>query len=346
MHARRTATLDRFWREAHVPSQIAEQLDKEHTISVCWPLLHRRILVRKPVYLYIFSGRRRVGDYQHFVEYFLTKYAEDGQVLLVDLALSPSHDVTDTQLMNQFLEWYRSGFVAAVLAAPPCETWSQARHNPVNLPNAPRPIRSSKHPFGLDGLTKDELDQIFVSSQLLFTALRLIFGAIIHQIPATLEHPKMPAKKDRASIWFLPWLRRFLTHQKVQLVSINQAEFGAGSVKPTDFLVAFQDGFLGVARRHRQQIDWSQLDTLVGLDSSGHWKTASGKEYPPALNALLAESHVVAAAGQRTHAISCDICEAHQQLFDFLYAGNEDFSNQTIRPDYARQFHKDLDSLD
>eukprot|EP00438_Fugacium_kawagutii_P007368 Skav218581 [mRNA] locus=scaffold2610:492381:493388:+ [translate_table: standard] len=335
-----------MWQDSHVPTQIAEQLRKEHSIVACWNHLHTKVLVRKPVYLYIFSGRRRDGDYQHFVECFLSKYAEEGQILLVDLALSKLHDVTDNTLLSQFLEWYRCGFVAAMLVAPPCETWSQARHNPVPLPNAPRPIRSSACPFGLDALSRAELDQISVSSLLLFTAIRLFFGAIVYQIPATMEHPKMPSKKERASIWFLPWIQRFLTHSEVQLVALNQAEFGAGSVKPTNFLLCCQSGFWGVIQKHRSPVDWHRLDVLAGVDAKGCWKTASGKEYPQALNAALAESHVASVSSQRVVVEVRSVVPDHQSFFDTIYAGDEDYSHQTLQPDYAKLAYRDLDCLD
>lgn len=171
MLERRRAALDRLWNEAHVPSQIRHHPDQASETTWIWPPWPTRLLVRKPVYLYVFSGRRRECDYQFYVEHFVSVYGEDGQVLLVDLALSHLHDVTDRQMLTMFLEWFRSGFVAPLLVAPPCETWSQARHNRIEGQSSPRPLRSAEFPFGLDGLTSEELDQVFVSSLLLLSSI-------------------------------------------------------------------------------------------------------------------------------------------------------------------------------
>ena len=67
---------------------------------------------------------------------------------------------------------------------------------------------------------------------------RLLLDTIIFQI-ATLEHPCMPFKNERdegAAIWSLPWMKRYLIHSSVQLVELNQVQFGAESLKPGNFL--------------------------------------------------------------------------------------------------------------
>ena len=121
-----------------------------------------------------FSGRRRPGDYQSQVEKLLGQYDIQGHVLMLDLALSDTHDVTKPQLVHQLLRWITQRAVVALLVAPPCETWSEARH----LPGEVRPLRDHLHPFGLEGLVQSELQQLWISSYLLFVSLRLFMAAI------------------------------------------------------------------------------------------------------------------------------------------------------------------------
>eukprot|EP00959_Pyramimonas_sp_CCMP1952_P164839 3445432-Pyramimonas_sp.AAC.1 len=58
----------------------------------------------------------------------------------------------------------RSGRVAGIIAGPPCETWSSARHLPVpeDAPGGrrpPRPLRSAQHSWGLGHLNTREREQ-------------------------------------------------------------------------------------------------------------------------------------------------------------------------------------------
>lgn len=346
MQERRTAALTRFWSEAHVPTQIHEELQKEHQKGWTWPVVQPRLLVRKPVFLYVFSGRRRKNDYQQFVEQFLREQGQDGQVLLIDLALSPQHDVTGHHLFDLFRSWFCCGCIASLLIAPPCETWSQARRNPTDVQNAPRPIRSAQFPFGLDGLTQAELDQILVSSSLLFVSLRLFFLAIIHQVPATMEHPHAPAKRERASIWFLPWIQRFLEHTDVELLPINQAEYGAGSLKPTHLLMCCLPLCRRAFNQHRVAFQWQDLQTLSGRDACGKWRTSYAKEYPGALNAAIAQAHVDAIACHRQYARVAEEPVSYQRDFEKLDAGGLDFEDQQMQPDYAKYSGTELFGLD
>eukprot|EP00438_Fugacium_kawagutii_P031042 Skav235371 [mRNA] locus=scaffold3967:237440:238268:- [translate_table: standard] len=70
----------------------------------------------------------------------MKEFAIDGCILLIDLALSESHDVTNPQLLSQFQRWIKEGKIGALLMAPPCETWSQARFQPTDRESDPRPV--------------------------------------------------------------------------------------------------------------------------------------------------------------------------------------------------------------
>eukprot|EP00959_Pyramimonas_sp_CCMP1952_P200856 4200929-Pyramimonas_sp.AAC.1 len=80
-------------------------------------------------------------------------------VLSVDVANRHVHgDLTVESTVRLWILLLRSGRVAAILAGPPCETWSAARHLPIpaNAPGGarpPRPLRSKDVLWGFGHVT-------------------------------------------------------------------------------------------------------------------------------------------------------------------------------------------------
>ena len=345
--SRRTQLQDNLWQELSVPHQVFHELERLHNRSYSWPAPQAPRLTRTPVYIYLYSGRRRHGDFQSQVEHFLTRFSSKGQVLLLDLAISERHDATQPTLINTLLQWFHSGCVAGFLAAPPCETWSEVRHLEVDALHAPRPLRSARYPFGVPQLQKGELEQLLISTQLLFTALLLFLVASLTSTPAILEHPREPRGQDRASIWRLPWMRALRESGLVQLHVIRQAEFGAKSSKPTHLAVCHAPDFWETMGQHRIHVDWSNLDVLHGKHADGSWRTSAAKEYPELLNRALAHTLVQASQGRASRDLEHDVdIPSFIEEFTFLYAADVSLENQHMQPDYAKHLYKHLDQLD
>ena len=228
----REAHTQVLWNEFLIPVQLSSQVQSEHDKVYQFDSVPRVQLCSAPICLYIFSGRRRLGDFQSFFEEHLAAAGAHAQVLLLDLALSPDHDVGREGLVDMILRWIRTGAVCGVLLAPPCETWSQARYRKGG-PYDPRPVRSATHPLALPGLCNRELEQVCVSNLLLFVALRILVTAMMYGIPAIMEHPAEPSRKERPSIWRLPWVRAMFSFGSLMRCCINQAAFGGVSLKPT-----------------------------------------------------------------------------------------------------------------
>ena len=203
---RRTQLQDSLWTELSVPCQIDRQLQLVHQRTYHWPDPQLSPFTASPVLLYVYSGRRRKGDFKFFADQFIQRRNLAVQVMLIDLAISDQHDAIDERLVSLLLRWMHGGAIAALMVAPPCETWTEARRIPCHNSGAPRPVRTAEHPFGTYQLTGAELSQVLVSSQLLFTAIRLILGATLCQVPGVMEHPREPKRPERASIWKLPWI--------------------------------------------------------------------------------------------------------------------------------------------
>ena len=336
-----TAESD-LWDDTWVPARLAGLVQLERRTKWTWPPFVPRPFFSFRIFLYVFSGRRRPGDYQSQVEKLLGQYDDiQGHVLMLDLALSDTHDVTKPQLVHQLLRWITQRAVVALLVAPPCETWSEARH----LPGEVRPLRDHLHPFGLEGLVQSELQQLWISSYLLFVSLRLFMAATLAGIPSILEHPREPKISSRASIWRLPWVQTMLQHAHVQRHFVWQAKFGSPAAKPTHLMVSHIPRFTMLCKPYQIHVDWKQLIVLSGKDSTGAWKTSAAKEYPPALNGAFAACHVLTIRDRLRACWFDDV--ASRTIVAEEFAKLAVYSDQTgeMQPDFARG-HYDLAEMD
>eukprot|EP00438_Fugacium_kawagutii_P002796 Skav225640 [mRNA] locus=scaffold1716:264996:265862:- [translate_table: standard] len=283
-----------------------------------------------------------MGDYQTHVEHYLHSFDLQGDVLLLDLALSPAHDVTNVSLVKKLLQWVREGYIIAALLAPPCETWSQVRFLQDDTP-APRPLRSRSNPLCLEGLSAEELRQLAVANFLLMVAIRVLLACSLSEVPCLCEHPKEPSHSEKPSIWRLPWLVHLQSEGMIRRHVLFQAAYGASSAKPTNFAECHCPSYRRSLKELSQKVCWEHLELLQGRRSDGSWMTGSAKEYPLRLNQALALTHVREHLRLTQRGALCKSrTEAFQQEFASLYAGDLDWSAQELRPDYG---HRDRDTV-
>lgn len=331
---RRRDLSQTIWDDCSVLHHLRIQLQRTAAQQYIYPDIDPLGTIENPIYLYIFSGRRRDQDFQYQVEYWLTQRKQQGRVLLLDLALSPRHDVYDVNLVSLLVQWMNNHIIAAVLIAPPCETWSEARH--LEAPGqAPRPLRSTADPLLHPNLTKSELVQIQVSNFLLFVGLRILHLACLNGVGGVLEHPKEPRAVCRASIWRLPWMKGLMKLPNVRRELIWQAKFGAASAKPTHLISCNLVGFKRDLQQFEQPVCWQELVTLGGRADESTWRTASAKEYPVLLNRALAFTLVSHAEHAQLHPIAADVLHTVNQQYTYLDAGAQDYAGQTMQPDLA-----------
>ena len=332
---------DDLLEDTWIPARMAEMVQLERRTKWTWPQFVPRPFFSFRIFLYVFSGRRRPGDYQSQVEQLLKQYDMRGHVLMLDLALSDSHDVTKPALVQQLLRWIAQRAVVALLIAPPCETWSEARH----LPGEVRPLRDHLHPFGLEGLVKAELQQLWISSYLLFVSLRLFMAATIAGTASILEHPREPKLGSRASIWRLPWVIALLQHPHVQRHLVWQARFGSPAAKPTHLMVAHIPRFTALCKPYQNAVDWQNLTVLSGKDATGAWKTSAAKEYPPALNGAFAACHVLTLQDQMPSCSTTEDALLSDIVVEFDRLAIYSSETGEMQPDFARRRY-DLEEMD
>eukprot|EP00438_Fugacium_kawagutii_P027660 Skav229849 [mRNA] locus=scaffold2033:357256:358266:+ [translate_table: standard] len=328
---------------AHIRTQLATEVHKRYV----FPPVPRTSFTPRPVFLYVFSGRRRKDDYQTYVEQYLAKHGVEGDILCIDLALSPKHDVTNPELVRTLMSWIQDGCIAAALLAPPCETWSQVRYLQDEHP-APRPVRSRDDPLALDQLTAQELRQVSVANCLLMIAIRLFLACAMQGVPCVCEHPREPSAAHKPSIWRLPWLIHMEAEGILRRHAIQQAYFGSPSSKPTNLAECHCPTFRRVMKEMSFPVNWHELIELKGRRQDGSWYTSAAKEYPPRMNQALALLHVTEFRRiQQQIRAPRPVPEGYHEAFRNLYAGDVNMEEQTMQPDYGhRLWNTALDCME
>ena len=126
------------------------------------------------IFLHAFSGRRRQGDLQFYMEVIYPEGAPPGTTLHVvslDVVIDPLWgNVRDPATQSFWLDGVRQRWVVGALMGPPCETWSQARYNklPGQHRRGPRPLRDLSHLWGLESLSLREAAQVDVGNDCSF----------------------------------------------------------------------------------------------------------------------------------------------------------------------------------
>ena len=183
--------------------------------------------------------------------------------------------------------------MAGTLAGTPCETFSEALHQPPpqnSQTKWPRPLRSFDRLLGLEGLSVRELEQLragscfFLQGAVTF-AYHLICGGFYMN-----EHPAPPTDTTRASIWTSPWIQLLRSHPDVSLHLVPQWRFGATVVKPTGLLALRLPHFCRSLYAHADQSLSKPTAVAIGKNADGSFCTSSHKEYPSKFCAGIAQA--------------------------------------------------------
>jgi hypothetical protein len=258
-----------------------------------------RPMMRERYVIHAFSGRRRLGDFQHFVE--VIQQAHEGttiHTISVDIVVDPIWgDVSRPEVRSFWLNAVKSRYVVGAMAGPPCETWSQARGKHLEEDglqgpwHAPRVLRELDSIWGRASLALRGLHQLDIGNLLLLFALELLIHLALADGIGGLEHPAAPKDVNKASIWRLPLMAYLLSWPEFDFVEISQGLWGAPSKKPTGLLLLNMTEMVPQLRAWQTSSDVPR-NVAIGLTKEGVWATSALKEYPPALCAGLAGGFV------------------------------------------------------
>ena len=262
------------------------------------PCIERRFH-REKVVLHVFSGRRRRGDLQDFMEGIAAQHPTVHLLVVsLDIVVDATYgDVCKEQTRLFWLNGIRQGYVIALLAGPPCNTWSAARGRELlvgsDLPRqggwkGPRVVRPPDEAWGSSSLSLRELADVCTGNELLIFSLLAFVLLFLQKGYAVLEHPDEPHDANAVSIWRLPILAVIRMLPGVELHRILQGLFGAESPKPTGFLTLNLPGFISTLHKWRL-VKQPPTGISIGRSASGEFLTSKLKEYPPSLCAALAQ---------------------------------------------------------
>ena len=246
----------------------------------------------QPVFLHLFSGRRREGDLQCALEALDWSDSWPPVVISLDVVLDAEHgDILKPSVQAFWLDLAARGCIDGALSGPPCESWSVSRQRWYETHEGPRPLRSSDSLWGLPCLWLKEAMQVETANDLLHFCVLLHFIQWCKGKYSVLEHPDMPnvtTRPDAPSIWKLRAMELLGSLQGCTLERLHQGLFGALSPKPTGLLCAHMPSPMAHFGLEYQTRSSLPRALRMGLNNSGFYNTFQLKEYPPAFNAMLA----------------------------------------------------------
>ena len=252
---------------------------------------------RHRVVLHAFSGRRRIGDLQFFLDAMAQRQTQYVlHVVSMDVVVDEiKGNAMDRDTWEFWISAIRQKHVIAMVAGPPCESWSCARAAKTSMEDhtdwhQPRIIRTREQLWGLDCASLREIVQLYTGNTLLSFSLVVFIEICFVNGFAILEHPGEPVwDADAASIWRLPVISMILSFPNVQKIRFCQGLLGAATPKPTNLMTANLPKLLLDLHACRVRTELPRT-AAIGKDDQGRWKTTALKEYPPAMCQGLAVS--------------------------------------------------------
>ena len=208
----------------------------------------------------------------------------------IDICRDPSMDLLDEAVAKRALQQIRDGSWDVVIVTPPCNTFSRVRF----VQPGPKPVRSRLYPLGFPWLSDNLLELARQGNQFVDFSFQVCFATLDAHANFLLEHPEDGAN----SLW---------THTGFYLATVftfavYQCKYLAKSPKPTRFMTSIpaaktmpfsgpprfgkDDRYAGPLPRYCGHKDH---DALVGMSSTGQWKTTPAAAYPPLLCKQIAE---------------------------------------------------------
>ena len=179
--------------------------------------------------LYLFAGAARTSD----VAFFLKSYSHYLQVPItlheVDILRQPqAHNLCDQKVWDRIFSDIQRGRYLYVIMAPPCSTFSRARHEPPG----PKPLRTSEWPRGFPWLAKSDHDEVTLANVLIDRVLQVATEQARQGHFFIIEHPEQLGISQGlvpASIWDWPEMRALVSEAQAGTFALHQCQFGSAT---------------------------------------------------------------------------------------------------------------------
>lgn len=251
----------------------------------------QRTLGKHCIVLHLYSGRRRYGDLQFYLDQVTLPAGTVIHTVSIDIVVDKElGDVTKPATRAYWLHSIRSRWTLGLFTGPPCETWSVARaRDLIDVRHGPRVIRTLEELWGVASTSLREGCQLQIGNHLLQFGVEGLFELYVQEGFGALEHPAEPAEPDAASIWRTTALRFLRSLPCIDVFRLHQGRLGAYSSKPTDLLAVRMPWLAQFLR------EWELTSTLpqtasIGRSLQGEFLTSRLKEYPPAMCCAISDS--------------------------------------------------------
>ena len=258
------------------------------------PTLDIRMNIRTLVFVHFFSGFRRRNDLHDIISHQVFPDGLHVFALSVDMCLQKAAgDLASDASVAFWKGQILSGRIFGAGGGPPCETFTSARLSD----NGPRAVRTATDLTGIPCLSAAEWRQVVIGTRLVQFLQDVLYLLAKTGGCGFCEHPQYPvwcASKAPCSIWAMKASKQLAKLACVSVVSFDQCVLHAPIRKPTTLLLVrlwdFRTAILQCGRGGRCPHGPAAHERLIGKDSSGRFRTARGKIYPPQLNEALGQA--------------------------------------------------------
>jgi hypothetical protein len=187
----------------------------------------------KPQAIYLFAGPHRQSD----VGSMLREKGWD--VNEIDILRDSTQDLTLPAVSNSILSDIRSGKYKALLASPPCDTFTRVKYANAR---GPAPQRSHQWPRGFSWLAESDRRQVMLANSLADTTIEALEaqletkpGLLVFEFPEDLGAVRNGEWKGvrPASIFQFPRMKEIMDNPLVRNGALLQQDFGTDYAKPT-----------------------------------------------------------------------------------------------------------------
>ena len=215
----------------------------------------------------------------------------------------PEDNILDDDVYARILEDVKSGQFAAIFAAPPCSTFSVARHFDSNGKDpGPPPVRSRSHIRELPDLPPTRKAEARRANEIVGRTCALLLTGWRIGTEFILENPadhgdpashRLFLTEEHAPMWLMAEIKALSKLTKAGTVTFPQCELGAPWQKDTTLmfspgLARWLDPLGGLVCSHK-----SHAKQIGGArNAQGNWVSAESAAYPPQLNLYLATALV------------------------------------------------------
>ena len=247
--------------------------------------------------LLLFSGPKRRPD---GLAAFLLRLGYDAVLVDNDPVLGGGarEDILHDRVYQSLMARVRAGEFLAIIAAPPCGTFSISRFvTPKGGKVGPKPVRSRKHIRQLPGLdakgeqAASQANEIVRRTAALLIAGHLVGTSFMVENPADrgdASQSDIFLHEEHGPLWHMPEMIAIKRLASCNLVTFPMCSFGSPWQKFTSLM--FSAGFdawlhpLGALRCHHHR----HASMAGGEYDEGEWNSAQTAAYPPEFNYYLA----------------------------------------------------------